>query len=255
MFIGLVGLMTLYQAERGNRLQMPMSELATDIRLGKVQSIVVSGDETRAVVTIRNPGPDELARRVVLKERGVPAGLVEQLGLDFATLHDKNVTFKIDRQSSFTGLGALVSTLVPFLLMIGLLAFMMRQAQSGSNQALSFGRSRARLMSGDTPTVTFADVAGVEESKQELAEIVEFLREPEKFIALGAKIPRGVLMMGPPGCGKTLLAKAIAGEAGVPFFSISGSEFVEMFVGVGASRVRDLFDQARKNSPCIVFID
>jgi len=255
VFVGLVGLMTLYQAERGTRLQMPQSELAALVRQGAVQSIAVSGDETRAIVTLRNPGAGELARRVVLKERGVAAGFVEQLGLSYEQLDAQGVKFKVDRQSNFTGVGALVSTLVPFLLMIGLLAFMMRQAQSGSNQALSFGRSRARLLTGDTPTVTFSDVAGVDESKQELAEIVEFLREPEKFIALGAKIPRGVLMMGPPGCGKTLLAKAIAGEAGVPFFSISGSEFVEMFVGVGASRVRDLFDQARKNSPCIVFID
>ena len=133
--------------------------------------------------------------------------------------------------------------------------FMMRQAQSGNNQALSFGRSRARLFTGDKPTVTFDDVAGVEEAKQELREVVEFLMEPEKFIALGARIPKGVLMVGPPGCGKTLMARAVAGEAEVPFFSISGSEFVEMFVGVGASRVRDLFDQAKKQSPCIVFVD
>jgi cell division protease FtsH len=132
---------------------------------------------------------------------------------------------------------------------------MLRQSQSGNNQALSFGRSRARLVAGDKPEVTFADVAGVDESKQELSEVVEFLKYPERFTALGARIPKGVLMVGPPGSGKTLLSKAVAGEAGVPFFSISGSEFVEMFVGVGASRVRDLFDQAKKNSPCIVFVD
>ncbi|MGH7692744.1 MAG: ATP-dependent zinc metalloprotease FtsH [Candidatus Dormibacteria bacterium] len=133
--------------------------------------------------------------------------------------------------------------------------FMLRQSQSGNNQALSFGRSRARLIAGDKPEVTFADVAGVDEAKQELTEVVEFLKYPERFTALGARIPKGVLMVGPPGAGKTLLSKAVAGEAGVPFFSISGSEFVEMFVGVGASRVRDLFDQAKKNSPCIVFVD
>jgi len=133
--------------------------------------------------------------------------------------------------------------------------YMLRQTQSGNNQAISFGRSRARLLTGDKPAVTFNDVAGVEEAKQELTEIVEFLKFPEKFTALGARIPKGVLMVGPPGTGKTLLSKAVAGEAGVPFFSISGSEFVEMFVGVGASRVRDLFDQAKKNSPCIVFVD
>lgn len=144
---------------------------------------------------------------------------------------------------------------VPFLLLGGLLIFMMRQAQGSNNQALSFGKSRARMFMGNKPTTTFADVAGVEEAKQELQEIVEFLKYPEKFVALGARIPKGLLLVGPPGTGKTLISRAVAGEAGVPFFSISGSEFVEMFVGVGASRVRDLFDQAKRNSPCIVFVD
>ena len=133
--------------------------------------------------------------------------------------------------------------------------FMMRQAQGSNSQAMSFGKSKARMLVGDKPTVTFADVAGVDESKEELQEIVEFLKYPEKFAALGARIPRGVLLVGPPGTGKTLLSRAVAGEAGVPFFSISGSEFVEMFVGVGASRVRDLFEQAKRNAPCIVFVD
>ena len=132
---------------------------------------------------------------------------------------------------------------------------MMRQAQGSNSQAMSFGKSRARMFTGNKTTVTFADVAGVDEAKEELAEVVEFLKYPEKFAALGARIPRGVLLVGPPGTGKTLLSRAVAGEAGVPFFSISGSEFVEMFVGVGASRVRDLFDQAKRNSPCIVFVD
>src|SRR5579859_3104127 len=145
--------------------------------------------------------------------------------------------------------------LLPFLLLGGLLIFMVRQAQGTNNQAMSFGKSRARMFMGNKPTVTFADVAGVEEAKQELQEIVEFLKYPEKFVALGARIPKGLLLVGPPGTGKTLISRAVAGEAGVPFFSISGSEFVEMFVGVGASRVRDLFDQAKKNSPCIVFVD
>jgi cell division protease FtsH len=144
-----------------------------------------------------------------------------------------------------------------FLLLVigGFMWYMLRQTQSGNNQALSFGRSRARLLAGDKPQITFNDVAGVEEAKVELTEIVEFLKYPDKFTAVGARIPKGVLLVGPPGTGKTLLSKAVAGEAGVPFFSISGSEFVEMFVGVGASRVRDLFDQAKKNSPCIVFVD
>jgi cell division protease FtsH len=145
--------------------------------------------------------------------------------------------------------------IVIVLVIIGFLWFMMRQSQNGNSQAMSFGRSRARMVAGDKPQVTFADVAGVDEAKQELGEIVEFLKYPDRFTSLGARIPKGVLMVGPPGAGKTLLSKAVAGEAGVPFFSISGSEFVEMFVGVGASRVRDLFDQAKKNSPCIVFVD
>ena len=145
--------------------------------------------------------------------------------------------------------------LIPFILIAGVLIFMMRQAQGTNNQALSFGKSRARMFMGNKPTVTFTDVAGVDEAKQELQEIVEFLKFPDKFAALGARIPKGLLLVGPPGTGKTLISRAVAGEAGVPFFSISGSEFVEMFVGVGASRVRDLFDQAKRNSPCIVFVD
>jgi len=159
------------------------------------------------------------------------------------------------RPSMWENWGIVLVQVVP-LVFIGLfLVFMLRQAQSGNNQALSFGKSRARMFTGDRPTSTFDDVAGADEAKQELQEIVEFLRDPEKFTALGARIPKGVLLVGPPGTGKTLMARAVAGEAGVPFFSISGSEFVEMFVGVGASRVRDLFDQAKRNSPCIVFVD
>jgi cell division protease FtsH len=157
-----------------------------------------------------------------------------------------------------SGWGSWAQILVNFLplILIGVFVlFILRQAQGGSSQAMSFGKSRARLAGGDKPTITFGDVAGVEEAKQELEEVVEFLKFPEKFIALGARIPRGVLLIGPPGTGKTLLARAVAGEAGVPFFSISGSEFVEMFVGVGASRVRDLFDQAKRNAPCIIFVD
>ena len=152
-----------------------------------------------------------------------------------------------------TGLTALERSTVPALsplLLIGVLwIIMIRQMQTGGNKALSFGKSRARRCTGDKPTVTFDDVAGADEAKQELTEVVEFLREPEKFISLGARIPKGVLMVGPPGCGKTLMAKAVSGEAGVPFFSISGSEFVEMFVGVGASRVRDRFAEGKKNAP------
>ncbi len=165
-----------------------------------------------------------------------------------------DVTFQSANTSAYW-LQVLVPNLILLLLIGGFMYYILRQTQSGNNQAMSFGRSRARMIAGDKPAVTFSDVAGVEEAKQELTEIVEFLKYPEKFVALGARIPKGVLLVGPPGTGKTLLSKAVAGEAGVPFFSISGSEFVEMFVGVGASRVRDLFDQAKKNSPCIVFVD
>jgi len=151
--------------------------------------------------------------------------------------------------------GNLMLSFLPLVLFGALLFFLFRSARGANSQAFQFGKSRARLASGDKPTVTFADVAGIDESKGELQELVEFLKSPQKFLALGARIPRGLLLVGPPGCGKTLIAKATAGEAGVPFFSISGSEFVEMFVGVGASRVRDLFDQAKRNAPCIVFVD
>jgi cell division protease FtsH len=171
-------------------------------------------------------------------------------------LQAKGIVIKYDKNN---GGNYLLSVLLPNIILVILIAafmwWVLRQTQSGNNQAISFGRSRARMIAGDKPAITFADVAGVEEAKQELTEIVEFLKYPEKFVALGARIPKGVLLVGPPGTGKTLLSKAVAGEAGVPFFSISGSEFVEMFVGVGASRVRDLFDQAKKNSPCIVFVD
>jgi cell division protease FtsH len=188
------------------------------------------------------------------KEAGVSIFTTfEKLGVTKTELDE--IEIEVVPPGIWSDWGTLVITILPLVIFGALLFFMVRQAQGSNNQALSFGKSKARMFSGDKPTVTFDDVAGAQEAKQELAEVVEFLREPEKFISLGARIPKGVLMVGPPGCGKTLLAKAVSGEAGVPFFSISGSEFVEMFVGVGASRVRDLFDQAKRNSPCIIFID
>src|SRR6202049_2617489 len=179
-------------------------------------------------------------------------------GDDVSRVFADNGYYNFKVQSG-SGSNFLLSVILPNLILFGLMALILlwifRQTQSGNNQALSFGRSRARLLAGDKPAITFVDVAGVDEAKQELNEIVEFLKYPDKFVAVGARIPKGVLLVGPPGTGKTLLSKAVAGGAGVPFFSISGSDFVEMFVGVGASRVRDLFDQAKKNSPCIVFVD
>ena len=172
----------------------------------------------------------------------------------YKTLQDKNVNVIIKDNSGSSWMTWLANGL-PMILILGLWIFMMRQMQSGGNKALSFGKSRARLLSSQQKKVTFNDVAGVDEAKEELQEIIEFLREPQKFQKLGGRIPKGVLLVGPPGTGKTLLARAIAGQDNVPFFSISGSDFVEMFVGVGASRVRDLFEQGKKNAPCIIFID
>jgi cell division protease FtsH len=172
----------------------------------------------------------------------------------YKTLTEKNVSVVIKDSSGGSWLTWVLNGL-PMILLFGLWIFFMRQMQSGGNKALSFGKSRARLLSSQQKKVTFKDVAGVEEAKEELQEIIEFLREPQKFQKLGGRIPKGVLLVGPPGTGKTLLARAIAGEANVPFFSISGSDFVEMFVGVGASRVRDLFEQGKKTAPCIIFID
>ncbi|MBI4165757.1 MAG: ATP-dependent metallopeptidase FtsH/Yme1/Tma family protein [Acidobacteria bacterium] len=172
----------------------------------------------------------------------------------YKSLQEKSVNVKIKNTSANSWVSILVQGL-PILILVGIWIFFMRQMQTGGNKALSFGKSRARLLSSQQKKVTFKDVAGVEEAKEELQEIIEFLREPQKFQKLGGRIPKGVLLVGPPGTGKTLLARAIAGEANVPFFSISGSDFVEMFVGVGASRVRDLFEQGKKNAPCIIFID
>jgi len=177
-------------------------------------------------------------------------------GYDLAReLQQNGVTVKLEKSTNTGLMYVFLSSWLPFILLIGFWIFLMRQMQSGGNKALSFGKSRARLISSQQKKVTFKDVAGVEEAKEELNEIIEFLKEPQKFQKLGGRIPKGVLLMGPPGTGKTLLARAIAGEASVPFFSISGSDFVEMFVGVGASRVRDLFEQGKKNAPCIIFVD
>lgn len=229
--------------------ELEITTVAEQIKSGEIASIKVNGEDL--TIEYKQSGQRDAKSR---KETGVSIFTTfEKLGVTEEQL--RAVDIEIVPASVWGSWGALAITILPLLIFGGLLFFMVRQAQGSNSQALSFGKSKARVFSGDKPTVTFEDVAGAEEAKQELAEVVEFLREPEKFIALGARIPKGVLMVGPPGCGKTLLAKAVSGEAGVPFFSISGSEFVEMFVGVGASRVRDLFDQAKRNSPCIIFVD
>ncbi|HTP10548.1 MAG TPA: ATP-dependent zinc metalloprotease FtsH [Anaerolineae bacterium] len=227
---------------------VPLSQVASMIMAGKVKEIVVSGDDVRVdtgsdsgIVTSHKDSSTDLASQ--LKDLGVDAIKLQA------------IKYTVDRPPEWGSLLSTLSFILPGLLVVGLIYFMFRQAQGTNNQAMSFGKSRARMFTGEHPTVTFEDVAGAEEAKHDLQEVVEFLKEPEKFVSLGARIPKGVLLVGHPGTGKTLLAKAVSGEAGVPFFSISGSEFVEMFVGVGASRVRDLFDQAKRHSPCIVFVD
>jgi len=229
----------LYRA-KAPREEISYSQFLSHAAAGRIKEVTI-GDET-----ITGKLRDDQAFRTF-----VPPNDTSYL----AVLQAKGVTIKVEPKNRNALWPNLLSTMLPFFLLIGLWLLMLRQAQSGSNQAMSFGKSRARLHTENRPKVTFDDVAGVDEAKEELQEVIEFLKHPKKFQALGAKIPRGVLLVGPPGSGKTLLAKAVAGEAAVPFFSISGSEFVEMFVGVGASRVRDLFEQAKKSAPCLVFID
>lgn len=232
---------TLFNQPGETPKEVDLSTVLQEIKEDKVESITEKGSELNIVLRggekqVSNKNPEE--------------SLVKDFGVD-----PQKVNIKYEIPEDRTLLLTLVSTFLPIILIVGFFYIIMKQAQSGSNQALSFGKSKARLFGADKKHITFKDVAGAIEAKEELNEVVDFLKSPAKFLSLGARIPKGVLMVGPPGTGKTLLAKAVAGEAGVPFFSISGSEFVEMFVGVGASRVRDLFQKAKRNAPCIVFID
>lgn len=249
ILIAIVAMVFMNINQDSGKAIMPINEVAAEIRKGTIEKIVE--DENTLVVILKN-GQEKTSS----KESG--ASLVEQLvnyGVTSEELNTSNVSIEVKQPGPWVNILSVLGYVFPFLIVSVAFFLIFRQAQGSNNTAMSFGKSRARMFSGDQPKVTFADVAGVDESKEELQEVVEFLREPQKFIALGARIPKGVLLVGPPGGGKTLLAKAVSGEAGVPFFSISGSEFVEMFVGVGASRVRDLFEQAKKHSPCIIFID
>ena len=226
-----------------------VSQLVTD---NKVSDVVITDDKSLTITVSSNV---TLISGDVAADGKVKSTISSYAVGDFIkSLENSGVSFNVKYSSGFNW-GSFLMTVIPLVMLVALFIFLMRGARGANSQAFNFSRSRARLADGAKPSVTFTDVAGVEEAKQELQEIVEFLKQPEKFLALGARIPRGVLLIGAPGTGKTLLARAIAGEAGVPFFSISGSEFVEMFVGVGASRVRDLFDQAKRNAPCIVFVD
>ncbi len=226
-----------------NLKNVPFSQVITEANGGQTEKITIDGDKL-AVTPKGQPKPTEKS----VKENG--SSIYEQ-GLE----HGKT-TVEVKPASSSNGIWTLLlGSILPVVLIAVVLLFMFRSAQGQGNQALSFGKSRARLYGNEKEKVTFKDVAGNNESKQDLQEVVEFLKYPKKFEAVSARIPKGVLLIGPPGTGKTLLARAVAGEANAPFFSISGSEFVEMFVGVGASRVRDLFNKAKKNAPCIIFID
>jgi cell division protease FtsH len=231
---------------------IPINQLAADIEADLVGKIEIK--ENDVYITYR----DLTNRAATTTAKDPNTGLIEQLvqlGVSPEKLRDPNLKIEVVLPGFWANAVTLLINFLPFILMAALFFFFIRQAQGSNNAAMSFGKSRAKMITGEHSTVTFADVAGVDEAKEELQEVVEFLQEPQKFIALGARIPKGVLLVGSPGTGKTLMAKAVSGEAGVPFFSISGSEFVEMFVGVGASRVRDLFDEAKKHSPCIVFVD
>ncbi len=228
--------------------EKPISEVISLAQQGKVESIEVNTDNLTVKLKdqaepIRSRKEESASVQEILKDANVTVG------------GEKGVSVVVKGPSQFGNVAGLLLNFLPIIVFGALIIFMMRQAGGANNQAMSFGKSRAKMFTGQKPTVTFMDVAGQEEAKQELEEVVEFLKYPEKFAALGARIPHGVLLVGPPGTGKTMIARAVSGEAGVPFFHISGSEFVEMFVGVGASRVRDLFDQAKRNAPAIVFVD
>ena len=231
----------LKSAGVGHEKQINISELLNDANAAKINDVTVNGNE----VTGHYKGGDKDGFHAI-----IPTGYNNL----YDVLYKDGVSINVKDQQSNAWIGVLIQ-FAPVVLLIGVFMFMMRQMQSGGNKAMSFGKSRARLLSMQQKKITFKDVAGVDEAKEELKEIIEFLREAQKFQRLGGRIPKGVLLVGPPGTGKTLLARAVAGEANVPFFSISGSDFVEMFVGVGASRVRDLFEQGKKNAPCIIFID
>jgi cell division protease FtsH len=250
LFIAIIAMLVYnFSAQGAGQDTLHINEVAAAVRGGQVSRLVEDDNRLRVIYN------DGTTRESVIETN---ATLVQQL-LDFGVqpehLSPERLMIEIRPPSAWLGILTALGYILPFLILGGVFFFIFRQAQGSNNAAMSFGKSRARMFTGDHPTVTFDDVAGAEESKEELKEVVEFLREPQKFIQLGARIPKGVLLVGPPGTGKTLIAKAVSGEAGVPFFSISGSEFVEMFVGVGASRVRDLFDQAKRHSPCIVFVD
>lgn len=251
--MAIVAILWSYNSTGSTEEELPVSELAQEIKDGEIAELHVSGDG-REVTVIFNDETRPQARSQISNVSSLEEVLATY-GITNDYYGEGKTVVVYERPSQWGGWLNLLGIFLPALLIVGFIYIILRQAQGTNNQALSFGKSKARMFTGDHPTVSFEDVAGCDEAKEELQEIVEFLKEPDKFVSFGARIPKGVLLVGSPGTGKTLMAKAVSGEAGVPFFSIAGSEFVEMFVGVGASRVRDLFEQAKRHSPCIIFID
>jgi len=250
LFVGIIILVFYsFRQQSITTENITIGEVAQEIISGTLKRVIVNEDELELIFQDGSEGTSQKEPDATFVQQ------LRELGVTSGKLNPDNVIIEIKPPSAWFGVINVLGYVLPFIMIAGLFWFVFRQAKGGGSAAMSFGQSKARKFTGDNPTVTFDDVAGIPEAKEELFEVVEFLREPEKFMSLGARIPKGVLLMGAPGTGKTLLAKAVSGEAGVPFYSISGSEFVEMFVGVGASRVRDLFEKAKADSPCIVFVD
>jgi cell division protease FtsH len=248
LIVGTIALVQVASKGRREEAEISFSQFEDELAAGNIQTVEIA-ERQKVKGTFR--------RAVTVKRQTVERFNVllpfEARAEWIASLSEKGV--EVRARESGQSFGVVLLTFLPYLLIFGLVIFMLRQMQQGGNRAFAFGKSKAKLLAGDTPKITFADVAGCDEAKQELEEIIDFLKDPQKFQRLGGRLPKGALLVGPPGTGKTLLAKAVAGEAGRPFFSMSGSDFVEMFVGVGASRVRDLFEQGKAHAPCIIFID
>ena len=248
LIVGSIALVQFAASRRQDAVDISYTQFTEELEGGNVQAVEITERQQvrgdfKSAVTIGHRTAEHFITLLPFESSDAWVGTLRQKGVD--------VRAKEEKQS----FGVFLFSFLPYVFILGLIIFMLRQMQQGGNRAFAFGKSKAKLLSGDTPKVTFADVAGCDEAKQELEEIIDFLKDPQKFQRLGGRLPKGALLVGPPGTGKTLLAKAVAGEAGRPFFSMSGSDFVEMFVGVGASRVRDLFEQGKAHAPCIIFID
>ncbi len=247
LIVGSIALVQFASSRRQDAVDVSYTQFTEQLEAGNVAAVEITERQVhgdlKTAVTVGHRTAEHFTTLLPFESSDSWVATLRQKGVD--------VRAKEEKQS----FGVFLFSFLPYLFILGLIIFMLRQMQQGGNRAFAFGKSKAKLLSGDTPKVTFADVAGCDEAKQELEEIIDFLKDPQKFQRLGGRLPKGALLIGPPGTGKTLLAKAVAGEAGRPFFSMSGSDFVEMFVGVGASRVRDLFEQGKAHAPCIIFID